>query len=308
MRLAFPRWLKDKYWQHTCKGDVFHSPNFFLPPYADNGVVTIHDLSVFKFPETHPIERIKAYEKSFDQSLRRAAQLITGSETTRLEIISYLNWPADRITAIHHGVSSLFVPSTLEKCGPILSPYGLRFGAYSLCVSTIEPRKSIDSLLKAYGRLPQAILSAFPLVLVGGKGWRSEHLHALINAAQHEGWLHYLEFVDETDLPAIYAGAHLFIYPSIYEGFGLPVAEAMASGVPVITSGRSALPEIAAGAARLIDPEDTDAFFAAIEESIVDKDWRQQAIKNGLVVAKKYDWDRCTKQTLNVYMKCVDRQ
>jgi len=305
-RLPFPRWAKNTYWQHICKGQVFHSPNFFLPPYADNGVVTIHDLSVLKFPETHPVERVKAYEKSFDQSLRIANQLITGSEATRQEIITYLNWPADRISAIHHGVSPLFMPGTLEKCSTALARYGLQFGGYTLCVSTIEPRKSIDRLLVAYGRLPKAVLAAYPLVLVGGKGWQSEHLHALIHMAQQAGWLQYLGFVDEADLPAIYSGAHLFIYPSIYEGFGLPVVEAMASGVPVITSDRSSLPEVASGAAKLINPDDSDVFLSAIEGALFDSDWRKQAIKNGLDVAKKYDWDICSKKTLNVYKKCID--
>lgn len=306
--LPFPRWTKNTYWEHTCRGQVFHAPNFFLPPYADNGVVTIHDLSVFKFPETHPVERVEAYEKSFDQSMRIATHLITGSETTRQEIITYLNWPADRITAIHHGVSSLFVPATAERASPALHRYGLKFGGYTLCVSTIEPRKSIDRLLIAYGRLPPAVLAAYPVVLVGGKGWQNEHLHALIDTAERAGWLHYLGFIDEADLPAIYAGAHLFIYPSIYEGFGLPVAEAMASGVPVITSDRSALPEVASGAAKLINPDDSDVFLTTIEEALFDLDWRQQAIKNGLDVAKKYDWDICTKKTLNVYKKCIDIQ
>jgi glycosyltransferase involved in cell wall biosynthesis len=136
--------------------------------------------------------------------------------------------------------------------------YGLSHGSYSLCVTTIEPRKRIDSLLAAYARLPEKLRVVYPLILVGGKGWRSEHLHQAIDAAANAGWLHYLGFVPEDDLPALYAGARLFVYPSSYEGFGLPVIEAMASGVPVVTSNRSCLPEIASGAAKLVDPDDVE--------------------------------------------------
>ena len=118
---------------------------------------------------------------------------------------------------------------------------------------------------------------------------------------QNAGWLRYLGFVPEADLPALYAGANLFIYPSIYEGFGLPVVEAMASGVPVITSNCSCLPEVAAGAAKLVRPDDLDAFMANIEEALTDVEWRQQAVANGLRVAKRYNWVECVKRTVNVY-------
>lgn len=300
-RFKYPRWAKDWYWQRACRGQVFHAPNYFLPPYAENGVVTVHDLSVFKFPETHPVERVKQFEKSFRQTLDIAAHLITDSEVTRQEVITYFGWPSNRVTAIHLGVSPMFAPRTAAQLAPVLRRYGLNAGAYTLCVSTIEPRKRIDSLLAAYARLPKKILAAYPLVLVGGKGWNSEHLHASIESAQKAGWLHYLGFVDEADLPTIYAGAHLFVYPSIYEGFGLPVAEAMASGVPVVTSDRSTLPEVAAGAAKLVNPDDLEALSVAIEASISDSDWRQHATAEGLQVAKRYHWDTCLKQTLAVY-------
>lgn len=297
----YPRWAKDWYWKHTCRGRVFHGPNYFLPPYAENGVVTVHDLSVFKFPETHPVARVNQFEKSFRQTLSIAAHLVTDSEITRQEVISYFGWPSERITAIHLGVAAVFAPRTAADLAPKLQRYGLKPGAYSLCVSTIEPRKRIDSLLAAYARLPREILAAYPLVLAGGSGWQSESLHTAIEAARSAGWLHYLGFVDEADLPAIYAGAHLFVYPSIYEGFGLPVAEAMASGVPVVTSNRSALPEIAAGAARLADPDDLDALSVAIEASISDSVWRHHAIAKGLQIARRYNWNECLKQTLLIY-------
>ncbi|WP_354362535.1 glycosyltransferase family 1 protein [Undibacterium sp. GrIS 1.8] len=298
-----PKWSADWCWRQTCKGEVFHSPNYFLPNYADKAVATVHDLSVFKFPETHPIERIRQFEKLFHETLQIATHLLTDSEVTRQEVIQYFSWPAERITAVHLGVSPLFCPCTPDELKPVLQNYGLKPGGYSLCVSTIEPRKRIDKLLAAYSRLPAKILAQFPLVLVGGKGWQSEHIHALIESAQKAGWLHYLGYVPEADLPAIYAGAHLFAYPSIYEGFGLPVAEAMACGVPVITSNQSTLPEVSAGATMLVDPDNSDDFCSALEIALIDLSWRDSAVKKGLQVAKKYNWDTCVRNTLDVYLK-----
>lgn len=301
----FPRWAKDWYWQLACRGEVFHAPNYFLPHYAENGVVTVHDLSVFKFPETHPVERVKQFEKLFRQTLDIAAQLITDSETTRLEVMDFFGWPAERITYVHLGVSSGFAPRSADDLAPALIRFGLRPGGYSLCVSTIEPRKRIDALLEAYSQLPVSLRAEYPLVLVGSKGWRSEHLHELIDSGQHAGWLHYLGFVPEADLPALYAGARMFAYPSIYEGFGLPVVEAMASGVPVVTSDRSCLPEMAAGAARLVNPDDIEALTAGLEEGLINSEWREKAIACGLQVAARYDWADCVKQTAAVYVDVI---
>jgi glycosyltransferase involved in cell wall biosynthesis len=299
----FPHWLSSIYWRQACRKEIFHAPNYFLPLYAEQGVVTVHDLSVFRFPETHPIERIKQFEKLFFQTLRIATHLITDSEVTRNEVIDYFDWPSERITTVHLGVSSRFAPQSAEDLTPVLSRVGLRYGEYTLCVSTIEPRKRIDALLDAYIRLPFKLRAACPLVLVGGRGWRSESLHKRINSAQCAGWLRYLGFVPEAYLPAIYAGARIFVYPSVYEGFGLPVAEAMASGVPVVTSDRSCLPEVAGGAARLVNPDDIDALTAGLEEGLGDLVWREKAVVWGLQVAARYDWAKCIEKTVAVYAK-----
>ena len=300
-RVRLPRWAKDWYWRQACRGQVFHAPNYFLPDYIESGVATLHDLSVLKYPETHPLERVRAFERSFRQTLGIATHLITDSETTRQEVIEYCGWPAERITAIHLGVSSHFFPIPKEQLTATLKRYSLRSDGYSLCVSTIEPRKKIDSMLAAYSRLPEDLRATYPMVLIGGKGWRSENLHKVIDAGQKAGWLRYLGYVAQCDLPELYAGAHLFIYPSSYEGFGLPIAEAMASGVPTVSSDCSCLPEVTAGAAKLVNPDNVEEFTATIEDALVNIEWRQQAIANGLLVAARYNWDECVKSTVNVY-------
>lgn len=304
-KLKPPRWARDWYWQRACKGQVFHAPNYFLPPCAENGVVTVHDLSVFKFPQTHPAARVAQFERSFRQTLGLASHLITDTEAVRQEVMAFFGWPAERVTAVPLGVAPEFRPRSAGELSGHLQRYGLTAGAYTLCVSTIEPRKRIDALLSAYQRLPVNLRAAYPLVLVGGRGWHSEALHAQIDAAQREGWLRYLGFVPGDDLSLLHAGARLFAYPSIYEGFGLPVAEAMASGVPVLTSDRSCLPEVAAGAARLVNPDDGDALAEALEDGLINTAWRAQAVARGLQVAGRYSWDACARRTVGIYSEAL---
>ena len=143
------------------------------------------------------------------------------------------------------------------------------------------------------------------MVLVGGEGWRSEHLHEAIDVGQKAGWLRYLGFVPEDDLPALYAGARLFVYPSSYEGFGLPVIEAMASGVPVLSSDRSCLPEITSGAAKFFNPDDAENFITSLEEALTDFTWQQKTISRGLQVSARYNWDECAERTAAVYKVAI---
>ncbi|HEX9389989.1 MAG TPA: glycosyltransferase family 1 protein [Usitatibacteraceae bacterium] len=285
------------------RGEIFHGPNYFLPTFVEHGVATIHDLSVFRYPETHPAKRLAHFEKEFSQSLKRAAHLITDTEAVRQEVIEFCHWPADKITAVPLGVSPAFAPRTPESITAVLSMHGLSPGAYSLCVSTIEPRKKIDCLLAVYASLSENIRRRYPLVLIGGQGWLSDALHDEIDKAREQGWLHYLGFVSEPEMVAIYAGARAFVFPSIYEGFGLPVIEAMASGVPVVTSNRSCLPEVSQGAALLVDPDEVDALRTAIQKCLEDDPWRADAIEAGLHVAAGLTWDRCVQKTVDVYAK-----
>lgn len=303
LRLKQPRWWRDWRVSAACRGQVFHGTNFFLPACVETGVATVHDLSVFKHPETHPAERIRQFDREFKASMARAAHLITDSEATRLEVMDFLSWPAEKITAVPLGVSSRFAPATAAALAPLLNQYGLTFKGYTLCISTLEPRKKIANLLQAYQCLPLQLRDQYPLVLVGGCGWLSEALHQEIDRLSAQGWLRYLGFVPETALPALYAGARSFVYPSVYEGFGLPVLEAMASGIPVVTSTFTSLPEITQNAALLLNPDDIDALADGIHTSLCDEPWRSKAVVAGRAVAQTYSWDRCIEQTVAVYQK-----
>lgn len=300
-----PRWANATRLKWACRSRIFHGPNYFLPACADIGVATIHDLSVFKYPDTHPIERIKQFEREFTSTISRAAHLITDTETTRKEVLEFLSWPADKITAVPLGVSADFKPRSLEMLTPYLNNLGLTANSYSLCVSTMEPRKKIENLLQAYQRLPYGTRQHFPLVLAGSAGWLSDALHDEIDNCSRQGWLHYLGFVPEADLPLLYAGARLFVYPSAYEGFGLPVLEAMASGTPVVASNVSTLPEITHGAAILTVPDDIEMFANDIERALYDCVWIASTKALGLKVASEYSWERCVQQTVSVYKKTL---
>jgi glycosyltransferase involved in cell wall biosynthesis len=301
LRFKLPRRVRDWGMHYACRDSVFHGPNFFLPACADKGVITVHDLSVFKFPELHPAERIKQFERDFERSVAKAAHVITDSKTTRAEVIAFTGLPADRVTAVALGVSDLFKQVKDEDATEPLQKYGLVPRAYALCVSTLEPRKKVGELLVAWRLLPSRLRSMYPLVLIGGNGWLSQALQDEISQGAAQGWVKRLGYVPEQDLPLLYAGAALFVYPSTYEGFGLPPIEAMACGVPVVVSNQSCLPEVTKGAALMVDPNDTEVFCSTLEKGLTDQAWRASASAAGRVVAASYTWDRCVDETVAVY-------
>ncbi len=284
---------------------VFHGPNFYLPPFAGPSVCTFHDLSIFTWAHCHPPERVKYMRREIAATLKRANMLITDTETTRQEVAAYFNWPLDKIRAVPLACSDDFRPRSLEEIKPVLTKHGLSYQGYSLYVGTIEPRKNLDVLLDAYALLPQTVRQQWPLILIGYQGWRSEHLHVRIEAAVSEGWAHYLGFVEATELPLLYAGARVFVFPSLYEGFGLPVLEAMASGIPVVCSNASTLPEVTGEAAALCDPQDVEGLTELINRALQDENWRELAVKKGLLQAEKFSWQRCATETAAVYKEVL---
>jgi alpha-1,3-rhamnosyl/mannosyltransferase len=284
---------------------LFHGPNFYLPPCSGPAIATIHDLSIFRFPQFHPSERVGFMHREIPMSLKRASFLITDSEFVRQEIIEFFGWPADKVRVVPLGVPEEFRPRGVEDTAAVLAKFGLVYGCYALCVATIEPRKNIETLLSAYEALPHALRNRYPLVLAGGRGWRSESIHTRIEQGERQGWLRYLGYVSEVELPLLYAGGRGFVYPSLYEGFGLPVLEAMASGVPVLSSNRSSLPEVASGATLLVEPEDVQAMTEGIRVLLEDEEWRSAAARRALAAAAQYSWENTARNTVAVYRKVL---
>lgn len=299
LRRQFGNWRRHR----RLRGAIIHGPNYFLPDWAEIGVITVHDLSVLLYPDTHPVERIQDFERRFQQSLHRSAAVLTDSEAVRCELIEMLGVCPDRVHAVHLGVG--LPVDTIDGNDAALAQFGLVPGRYSLCISTFEPRKRIDRLVEAYSRIDPVLRRHVPLVLAGASGWRNEALNERLARAQAEGWLKRLDFVPDAARDHLFHGARLFIYPSRYEGFGLPPIEAMQHGIPTIVGDAATLIEVTKGAARIVDPDDTPAFALALAEALEDEAWRSSAKEQGRIVADSYRWSDCVAKTVSVYNSVI---
>lgn len=290
-------------WRNQCRDSVFHGPNYFIPPYASNGVVTVHDLSVQRHPEWHPSERVRQHERLLSASLKRSGRVIAVSESTRAELVALFSYPEDRIDVTPLAAGPEFRPRMAAETLPVLSQYGLSHGGYALCIATLEPRKNIENLIIAYAALPKSIRSRFPLILVGKFGWRTRRIRDLIVRYESDGWLHHMGYAPESVLPILYSGARVFAYPSWYEGFGLPVLEAMASGVPILTSIHPALLEVTQGHAMHVPPDNVDLISSALGQIIDNSEYYQDLASQALRVAALNSWDNCINLTIATYRK-----
>ena len=300
-RNRYLKGLQNKLQERTIRNTLFHGPNYFLPDCIERGIITVHDLSVFRFPETHPAERIAHFERDFASALARAQHIITDTETIRQEVLATFGLQPEQVSVVPLGVDKSFRPRSNPEVAATLAAKGLAYGQYGLCVSTLEPRKKISELIAAWRRLPNSLRENFPLVLAGGSGWQNESLRVEIAKGAAEGWLRPLGFVAESELPDLYAGSALFVYPSTYEGFGLPPLEAMASGIPVIAASRSCLPEVCGPAALYLDPDNDEAFTSVLQRALEDEAWRAKSVREGIARAETFTWERCIEGTVAVY-------
>jgi len=291
----------------THESYLFHSPNFILQPFPGLSIATFHDLSIYRHPEFHPEARVNFMKREIPRTLKMADRFIAVSSFTAQEMQQYLGIPANKISVVHNGVSPVYHPRTLsELCRP-LAKYNLDAGRYLLCVATQEPRKNLPTLLKIYAKLPNSIRNNYPLVLCGCDGWKNDALLELIDMYSGSGWLKVTGYVAETDLPMLFAGAKGFLFPTLYEGFGLPALEAMASGIPVMTSENSAVSEITKDSALLINPHDSTSMGDAIIRLVEDQEWREQAIIKGLRRSAEMSWAVCIRKTLEVYSSVIQQ-
>jgi alpha-1,3-rhamnosyl/mannosyltransferase len=280
---------------------IYYSPNFGAPPVRGRSVVTLHDLSVFHFPDFHPRDRVNYLRDQIQYSVEKSDHLITDSEFVRGEVLQLFGLAQDRVTAVPLGVDASYRPHERLELAPVLAQFGLRAGGYLLSVGTIEPRKNLAGMLRAYRQLPGALRRRYPLVIAGAYGWNSAGLMEEIRQLRDGGEVIYLNYVPEPQLPALYAGAAVFTYCSFYEGFGLPVLEAMSSGVPVVCADTSALPELCAGNALLADPRDSDAIALALQRALEDQAWRQRARYGGLAISAGYTWQGTTAALVEIF-------
>ena len=280
---------------------LYHEPNFVLRPFDGPSIATIHDLSIYLHPEYHPAERVEYMTRHLPDTFRRASRLVTVSETVRREVIGQLGIAPERVTAIHNGVGPDYRPRDAAELTPALAPLGLAPGGYLLAVGTLEPRKNFDGLLEAFEALPAPLQRRFPLAVAGGHGWRNEALVARLDRLAGQGKVRSLGYVPASALPALYAGARAFAFPSFYEGFGLPVLEAAASGVPVLSSAGSAMAEVLGAEAVLVDPHDTRALAEGLRRVLEDDTLQQRARAAAAGFGDRFSWQRCVDRTVALY-------
>lgn len=286
--------------------DIYHEPNFLAFECPKPSIITVHDLSWIRFPHTHPIERVRAMDKYFEPGLRRASLILTDSAFVKRELMDVFGVRPELIVPVLLGVESLFRPQSAEETLPVLSRHSLVHGQYLLAVGTLEPRKNLQVALQAFMQLPPAIRKHYPLVLVGMTGWHTSALEAQMAPMIRAGEVRQLGYLSREDLATVIAGALTLIYPSIYEGFGLPPLEAMACGVPVIASDVSSLPEVVGDTGLLINPHDAEAVAQAIQLLVNDPAIRGKLSSKALDRSKEFTWDRCVTQTMGAYQQVLN--
>jgi glycosyltransferase involved in cell wall biosynthesis len=290
----------------ACGTDVYHGPAVFLPhvKLGYRTVVTIHDLVSFLFPETVP-RKYSLYMRLMTRLAARSAdRVIAVSHATKQDLERILHVPPEKVVVIHEAVGPEFsVPVADATVAATVARYGLR-RPYVLFVGNLEPRKNLARLIEAFAVLRRRPPGAEPrpqLVLVGARAWlhggifRAVQTHGLADDVVFTG------YVPLEDLPRLYAGAACFAFPSLYEGFGLPVLEAMAAGAPVVAARAGSIPEIAEDAAILVDARAPGELAAAIETVLGDAALRARLIERGRVRAATFSWERMARQTLGVY-------
>jgi alpha-1,3-rhamnosyl/mannosyltransferase len=280
--------------------DLYHETNFIPLPCDHPTVATLHDLSVLHHPEWHPADRVAYFDKHFHRGLARCVHFLAISEFGRQEVIRHLNIPPERVTRTYMGIRPGLGPVAGEEVARVLRQLNLP-PRYLLYLGTIEPRKNLLMLLEAYCALPDRVRSRWPLLLVGGWGWNTssvaDYLH---REARHRGVIH-RGYVAEAHLAAIYNGARALVYPSLYEGFGLPPLEMMACGGAVLASTAAALVETIGNQAHLVHPDDIDGWQKAMVRVVEDDDWWRFLRSGTLAVAHPYTWEHCAADTLRVY-------
>jgi alpha-1,3-rhamnosyl/mannosyltransferase len=228
--------------------------------------------------------------------------IIAISEFCRREIIETLGIPPERVTCTHLGIRRSLGPLPRDQVQAVLHHLGLPAN-YLLYVGTIEPRKNLRTLLEAYTALPASLRNQSPLLLVGGWGWNAGDVAQFLGAAGRQRGIIHLGYLAEEHLAAVYNGARALVYPSLYEGFGLPPLEMMACGGAVLASTAGAVAEVVGGQAHLIAPEDVDAWRAALSRVVRDGDWWRSLRQGAMTVAQRYSWERCAAETLHIYQR-----
>lgn len=285
--------------------DVLHCPVNVLPLLAPGpAVLTIHDLTFLRFPDRFRPERRRYLTALTRLSARRATKVMTDSANTRQDVIDLLGVPSDRVEVVYGAYDDDFHPYPADEVAAFRAQKGLP-NQFILSVGTLEPRKNVELLIAAYRLLIARTGGAWPLVVAGGKGWMFDRIFEAVRDAGLDSRVLFPGYVARDELPLWYAAASVFVYPSLYEGFGLPPLEAMACGTPVIVSNASSLPEVVGDAGRQVDPHDPESLAAALEELLASKERREHMAQAGLRQAARFTWDQAADQASRIYREAA---
>jgi glycosyltransferase involved in cell wall biosynthesis len=299
MQLQLPRRLA-----HS-RPALCHFPNYLAPlmlkqPY----VLSIYDVSVWSTPWCHPPKTLAVHRALTPISAKRARLVITISESARQDIIAQLKLPPEKVRVVYGGVSPEFQPLNPAEIAPVTARYRLD-APYVLAVGTLEPRKNHRRLLAAFKEVVAQERLPHHLVLAGGAGWQATEFIEQVQESGLAGRVHLLGYVPRADLPALYGGADLFAFPSLEEGFGLPLLEAMACGTPSLISTAPALVEVARGAAAAVPATSVSELAATLYKLLVDREEARKYRELGLERAKAFSWAESAKRTIEIYQEAA---
>lgn len=308
---ARARGLKRRYWwpiglPRYCRRAsfaLFHGTNFDLPYWtACPRVLTIHDLSLLLFPQTHEEHLVRRARRVLPLMVRKATAIITPSETVRREVCEHLGVSEEKVFAIPEAARACFYPAPSSETDPVLQRLGIE-PEFILFVGTVEPRKNLLTLVRAFEQIAK-----IQLVIAGQKGWLSDDLMAYLDGSEIRDRVLFTGHLSDDDLRALYSSCRVFVYPSLYEGFGLPLLEAMACGAPVVTTNVGSIVETVGDAARLVSPTDADDLANAITALLNDPRERDHLSALGIEHAKKFSWEKTAAATWKVYQKVLSHR
>jgi len=288
--------------------DILHQPCFSAPVlYRGKIVVTIHDLIAIKFGQDIPFYSRQFFGKWMPFSYRYADRIIAISEHTKKDIIKLLKISEEKIRVIYEAADEACkYVSDAREIEKVKQKYGIR-GKYLIHLGTINPRKNLEFLIKVCSKVIQAHPD-IKLVITGKKGWYYEGLFALVEKLGLEHKVIFTGYIEDCEKPILYSGAEIFLFPSLYEGFGLPILESMACRTPVISSNTSSLPELVGDAGVLLDPKNEAEWVEAIKKVLSSESYRAKLVKKSGNQLKKFSWDKCAKETIKVYKNLYDEK
>lgn len=285
------------------KPDLWHFTNYVAPPTSKPFVVTIHDLTFARHPEFVEPKNLEFLRKWVPDTLARATLIIAVSESTKEALLEEFKISSDKVEVVHEAAGPEFAKEVpAEEIERIKEKYGIE-GDYFLAVGTLEPRKNLKTLLMAMASLRREVTEQ--LVVVGGQGWLFDETKELLEKLGLGDRVIFTDYAPQGELPALYQGAKLFVFPSLYEGFGIPMLEAMSAGTPVVASNTSSLPEIGGGAALYFDPHDGKALKHAVTRVLTDEPLRERLAEAGREQAAGFSWDKTAQHTLGVYERAL---